>query len=204
MGNFSGKLIAWLDHELPDNEATEVERHVKGCAECRSSVHAYGEAGNLFDAYCEAVVASKMNRKHSLWTPVLTGAAVTAAVAASLLVFLPALSKQSAPIEQLSVHSAVVPLAADVVKVGAAPVKRRQQRRDHTRIQNSARALEQNLVQSPEQDEATNWMATRQSVQIAIPGDAVFPPGVVPEGVNFIADLSIAADGSAERLHLRP
>jgi len=202
MCNFSGKLIAWLDHELPENEATDVERHVKGCAECRSSVHAYGEAGNLFDAYCEAVVASRVDRKHSLWTPVFAGAAV--AVVGLVLVFLPVLSKQSAPIDQLPLHSAaVVPPPVGVVKVGVSLVKG-SRRQNVTRVNNSARAAARNLVQDSLQNEEANWMGTGSAIQIAIPGDAVFPPGVVPEGVNFIADLSIAADGSAERLHLRP
>jgi hypothetical protein len=41
-------------------------------------------------------------------------------------------------------------------------------------------------------------------IQIAIPADEMFPPGAVPEGMHFVADLTIAADGSAERLRLRP
>jgi len=208
MCNFSEKLIAWLDHELPENEATDVERHVKGCAECRSSVHAYEEAGNLFDAYCEGVMASKANRKHSRWTPVWAGAAVTAAVAASLLIFLYVPIKDPTPIERLPLHSAaVVPPPAGIAKTRIAPANRSQQRRASPREHNSARAVGQNPRRNPEQnleqDGDANWMAG-QNIQIAIPGDAVFPPGVVPEGVNFIADLSIATDGSAERLHLRP
>jgi Putative zinc-finger len=209
MCNFSEKLIAWLDHELPENEARDVERHAKDCAECRSSVHAYEEAGNLFDAYCEAVVAAKANGKHSLWTPVLAGAAVTAAGAGLLLVFLAVLSKQTIPIERLPVRSAaVVAPPAGIAKTPIAPANRSQQRRASPQEHNSARAVGQNPRRNPdqnlEQDGDANWMAAGQNIQIAIPGDAVFPPGVVPEGVNFIADLSIAADGSAERLHLRP
>jgi hypothetical protein len=41
-------------------------------------------------------------------------------------------------------------------------------------------------------------------IRIAIPADEMFPPGAVPEGIHFVADLTIAADGSAERLLLRP
>jgi hypothetical protein len=32
----------------------------------------------------------------------------------------------------------------------------------------------------------------------------MFPPGAVPEGINFVAELSIAQDGSAQRLRLQP
>ncbi len=205
MCNFSGKLIAWLDHELPENEAADVERHVKGCVECGSSVHEYEEAGNLLDAYCEAVMASKSKRKHVPWTLVAAGAAVTAAVAGLLLAFLPVLRQQRVPIEQLPAHSAaVVPPPAAVVKVRVGPMKKSQQRHDDTPVHDSARASARNPERNSRQSEEANWMATGQNIQIAIPADAVFPPGVVPEGVNFIADLSIAADGSPERLHLRP
>jgi hypothetical protein len=41
-------------------------------------------------------------------------------------------------------------------------------------------------------------------VQIAIPAEAMFPPGAMPEGMSFIAEVSIGADGSVERLRLRP
>jgi hypothetical protein len=41
-------------------------------------------------------------------------------------------------------------------------------------------------------------------VEIAIPADAMFPPGATPPGMSFAADLTISADGSAERLGLRP
>jgi len=41
-------------------------------------------------------------------------------------------------------------------------------------------------------------------IQIAIPADEMFPPGAVPQGMHFIADVTISPDGSAERLRLRP
>src|SRR5712692_7286944 len=48
--------------------------------------------------------------------------------------------------------------------------------------------------------------ATEQlpEIQIAIPAEALFPPGAVPEGFQFMADVSIGADGSAQSLRLRP
>jgi hypothetical protein len=45
---------------------------------------------------------------------------------------------------------------------------------------------------------------TGQAIQITIPGDAMFPPGAVPDGVNFVADLTIAADGAPQEIRLRP
>jgi hypothetical protein len=40
------------------------------------------------------------------------------------------------------------------------------------------------------------------AVQIAIPADAMFPPGAMPKGLNFIAELSIAPDGSVKQIRL--
>ena len=58
-------------------------------------------------------------------------------------------------------------------------------------------------VQIPRQIQYASWPEPA-AIQIAIPADEMFPPGAVPAGVNFVAELSIAADGSAEQLRLRP
>jgi hypothetical protein len=42
------------------------------------------------------------------------------------------------------------------------------------------------------------------AIRIAIPADEIFPPGAVPEGVAYIANLSLAADGSVQGLRLQP
>ena len=42
------------------------------------------------------------------------------------------------------------------------------------------------------------------AIQIAIPADAMFPPGAVPEGVTYIANLSLTSDGSVQGLRLQP
>jgi hypothetical protein len=41
------------------------------------------------------------------------------------------------------------------------------------------------------------------AIEIAIPAEAMFPPGAMPNGVNFIADLRIAPDGSVKQVRLR-
>jgi hypothetical protein len=41
------------------------------------------------------------------------------------------------------------------------------------------------------------------AVQIAIPADAMFPPGAVPNGMNWNAELIIAPDGSVKQVRLR-
>jgi hypothetical protein len=47
------------------------------------------------------------------------------------------------------------------------------------------------------------WVAAGPAIEIAIPAEAMFPPGAVPEGTTFIADLRMAADGSLQGLRLR-
>jgi hypothetical protein len=47
-------------------------------------------------------------------------------------------------------------------------------------------------------------MPAQPTIEIAIPSDALFPPGAVPEGFAFVADLSLAQDGSPAELALRP
>ena len=72
MCDFSGKLIAWLDRELPDNEAADVERHLRACSECRSRVDAYEQVSSAFDAYCEAAIRANLHPRVPRWVPVLS------------------------------------------------------------------------------------------------------------------------------------
>src|SRR5260370_34783832 len=89
MCEFSGKLTAWMDHELAAEDATDVTRHLETCAECRARVEAYSRVTTAFeeycDAYCEAVMESRPRRK--VRRRVLTvweGAALAAAAVAAL------------------------------------------------------------------------------------------------------------------------
>jgi hypothetical protein len=41
------------------------------------------------------------------------------------------------------------------------------------------------------------------AIQIAIPAEAMFPPGAMPAGINFVADMRIALDGSVQQIRLR-
>ncbi len=187
MCDFSGKLIAWLDHELTEDEAYEVDRHVKSCAECRSQVQAYQNATNTFDAYCEALFQPKAHHEFPRWLPLVVGAA-TAAALGLLLAFLPG------PVEKLPLKPPALMASPPIVSRAAiAPNKRNQRRRGVTPMLKTVRGREG--------DE--NWMAAEPAIQIAIPGDAMFPPGALPEGVSFVAELSVAADGSPERIHLQ-
>jgi hypothetical protein len=181
MCDFSGRLIAWMDHELPVDEARDVERHVQACADCRSSLASYRQVTAAFEAYCDGAMALRGHRLPR-WAVVLSGAVAAAAV---LLLAWP-----RAPVEQPpAVHRQTeAPPPASVLEPAPAAIKRMH--RPHAG------------VPVPSQD--ANWVPSGPAIQIAIPAEAMFPPGAVPEGINFFADVSIAADGSAERLRLRP
>ena len=183
MCNDSAKLIAWLDHELPGSAASDLEQHVQGCAECRSLASSYEAASALFNGYCEAVLASEQPSKMPVWTPVAVGAAAIAAMLAILFVFLPA------HVEQIPPRSPIAAAPPATVHSAEALSAKRSQRRQHAIAP----------IQNPQHNEQTSW-PTEPAIQVTIPADAMFPPGAVPEGVNFVADINITADGLPDRL----
>ena len=188
MCDFSGKLIAWLDRELPEGETCDVERHVNSCAECQAQISRYEQAAHLFDAYCEALLEFKAHRRIPGWVPLVAGAAAVAALVL-LLAFVPG------PAETLPSRTPMgtTPPPA-VFKTALDPTKMKR---------HPLAATVQAPAQNP-QPAYENWMAAGPAIQISIPGDAMFPPGAVPEGISFVAELSVAADGSPERIHLQP
>ncbi len=99
MCEYSGKLIAWLDQELPEEEATNVEWHVARCAECRKGVSEYQEVSDAFLACYEA---AEPRRTMPRWT--LGGVAAAAAIVAVMLL-------PQAPVDKLSIHPPVPPPA---------------------------------------------------------------------------------------------
>jgi hypothetical protein len=185
MCEVSGKLIAWVDHELDNDEMADVQRHVQECFECRTQLDAYQEVSRTFDAYLDATVASKWQRQVPLPVRVL-GVAGAVALAAVLLVLHHTRVEPPAP--RASVKTA---LSAVVLEAAPGPAPARRVHRPHSV------APVQNQI-------ATNWPPTQPAIQIAIPAESMFPPGAMPEGINFTADLSIAADGSAQQIRLQP
>jgi len=180
MCDYSGKLVAWMDRELPDNEASDVERHVAACPECRRRVDVYEQVGAGFVAYCDAAVEQKTSSRLRRLVPVLASIAAAAALA---LVFM------RVPVKQIPVRpQEAVASPASAIETAPRPVKavHRQRSLPH--------------MKTP----SASWTPTEPAIQIVIPAEAMFPPGAVPEGTNFIAELDIAADGSAQGLRLQP
>ena|ERR1700676_4008355 len=182
MCDLQGKLIAWLDRELPSEEAVGVERHLQECKECRNRLAAYRELSEAFDVYCDAVVAAKTHRRVPRWVPVLVSA-----IAAAVVLFLAfprtRIEPPPAPIPAIAAASVAGPAAQAPV-----PGPRKTIHRRHA---------------PAAQDQAAKWQPMETSVQIAIPAEAMFPPGAMPNGLNFVAELSIAPDGSVREVRFR-
>ena len=198
MCDFSGKLIAWLDHELPAEEAAEVERHLEDCSECRAGVGAYKQVSGEFDGYCDEVFAWSTSRGVLRWAP---AAATAGAVAALVALFL---AMPRTRVEPPAFHLPQAAVAASpAVVAGAVPASVSSIQKTHRR-QTVKSASTRNANAAPTQSQNAYLLPDGPMIQIAIPADEIYPPGAVPEGMHFVADLTIAADGSAEGLRLRP
>ena len=179
------KLVAWLDHELSAEEAARVERHVEACEECRDRLAAYKQVSETFEVYCDVAVAARSRRRISHWVPVLASAAVAAGV---IFVTVPRTRIEPPPIPTPppAIMGVSVP-ASGPLAPERAPHKTIHRRRVVPAVQN----------------QAAKWPPMETAVQIAIPAEAMFPPGAMPKGLNFVAELSIAPDGSVKQVRLR-
>jgi len=179
MCDYSGKLVAWMDRELLDDEAADVDRHVTACAECRRRIEDYEQVSAGFVAYCDAAVEQETPRlRHRV--PVLSGLAAAAVLA---LVFM-RISIKQVPVQPRAAEADPA-IALETTPRTVQPVHRR---RPVTRTKMAS----------------ASWTPAEPAIQIVIPAEAMFPPGAVPEGINFVAELDIAADGSAQGLRLQP
>ena len=200
MCEFRDKLIPWLDRELSDAEAVAVERHLSLCAECRESVFGYQQASADFDALCSATFAASQRPRVPRWAVALGTAAVVAAVVAL------GFSRWHTGGQQ-PLHA---PAAAARVAARTAVVSQIPPARPHARASRPMAAPETvHHLASPRtasliQSHAAAQLPPAPVVEVNIPADAMFPPGAVPEGMNFVADFSVAPDGSAQGLRLQP
>jgi hypothetical protein len=187
MCEYSGRLIAWLDHELPDEEATNVEWHLGRCAECRQAASAYEEVSGAFldcyeASYRETAVTvqprrrASMYRKASSWT--MGGVAAAAAILVAILLAQPRPEKLSI---QLPSPPHAPPMAFERPRV---PIIG-DGWRDRWRASSSV-SSRLNPAPSPVRSQ---WIAVEPTVEVALPADALFPPGAVPPGFSFIADV---------------
>jgi anti-sigma factor RsiW len=185
MCDFSRRLVAWMDGELAENEATAVERHVGGCAECRERVAAYEKVSRDFATYHNVAtltaLAAKTPRKLPRWVPVVAGA--SAAAVLIVLALLPLSPKQVSPVPQVAV--ATSPAALEASNAPFRPAAKRH-------------------LATHKKTPTASVPLAQPAVRIAIPAEEMFPPGAVPEGVSYIANLSLTSDGSVQGLRLQP
>lgn len=207
MCDFAGKLTAWIDGELVPREAAAVQRHLELCAECRERVEGYGHVSATFDAYCDAygesVIACKAGRRRTSRAVTVSAVGAAAALAALFLLTSRArVQKLAAP------ESAPVDRGAAVVPQSMPPLQT-----THAAAASSKPALRLERVGGAERirhvarqrrPQTAGAFLPGPAVEIVIPGDAIFPPGALPEGVGFTADVTIAADGSAQQMRVRP
>ena len=193
MCNVQAKLVAWLDRELPAEEASEVEQHVERCAECRHWAAKYGHLSETFDDYCDALMAPKTPGRVPRWVPVVASSVVAASL---MLLVLPRTRVERPPVLEPTVATATGPVPGPSPAVGLAPASapaphKAAVRRRHT---SQAQRVQERTTQGQPMDTA---------IQIVIPAEAMFPLGAMPAGINFVADLRIAPDGSVQQVRLR-
>lgn len=205
MCDVSGKLVAWIDRELPAGEAAEMEKHLETCAGCRHEVDAYKRAGAEFDAYCDEVVAVKAHPAAPRWVPAASVAGVAAAIVALFLLWPRPHVQPAMHATQPAVSAEAPALAESAPSEAAVPVHKSHQISARSIASAAPRVEPAQAVQEPmAHRQAAYVFPSEPMIQIAIPASEMFPPGAVPEGVDFVADLSVAADGSAEGLRFRP
>jgi anti-sigma factor RsiW len=177
------KLIAWMDRELAADEAAAVERHLDECEACRERLAKYKNVSETFASYCDAVFVTATKRIVPIWVPALASAAMLAGVG---LLFLMSVLKRIEPIAPTRVSVLGATTAPQQSPAKAAPQKTTQ---NQHRIAPVARKM------APYQQ--------GERVEIAIPAEAIFAPGTVPEGMTVIAEMRIAPDGSVQYIRIR-
>ncbi len=181
-------LIAWLDEELSPIEAAAVARHVESCESCRARFASLQNAGENFRLYRDAIFAANSKPEFSRWAPALASAALVAA--AALFLFFPHKHAAAPP-----------PIPAPIVAATKEPATPPQPASPESRA--PRKTSHPRRASSPQPRATATWHPTETAVQIAIPADAMFAPGAVPPGMNFIAEMSIAPDGSIRQVRLR-
>lgn len=196
----SGKLIAWLDGELPAEEAAKLDRHLEGCRECRGRVDTYKRVSAEFDACCEGMMASGAKLRANPWTAGTAAAGAVATLVALFFVW------PNAPAEPPAIH---FPATDEAAAVSPAPAKsvppmpvRPARRISRPQIDRPAQVQDTDFARA--QSRSDDSVPDGPVIQITIPADEMFPPGAFPQGTRFVANVTLAADGSAERMSLRP
>ena len=204
MCEYSKRLVAWMDGELAESEAAEVEQHVRACPACGKCVSACEEICGEFAAYYAAFTQTRAvarPQKVSGWVPIAASIAAVAAMVTIALV--PRLAKQVPTIQQAAALPSTVPTSAIAETAAPASQPAAVDHYPSHRQQKAIRVRHPGRTTKLESTKA-NWAMIEPAIQIAIPADAMFPPGAVPEGVTYIANVSLGPDGSVRGIQLQP
>jgi hypothetical protein len=201
MCDFDGKIVAWLDQELPPDGAAAVEKHLEVCAECRERAAAYAAASAGFIAYRDAFSETQLRRGPNRWPRVVLAVGSVAAILA--LTIATHHSHTAAQLPKLTSPYQSASAVPGIIRVPGARGASRTKEVPHiihvAGIRHASRAgsaITENNPQLPPSPELP--------VQITIPAEAVLPPGAEPAGTSFVVDFSIGPDGSTQIVRLRP
>jgi len=215
MCEFSQKLVAWLDGELPEGEAAKTERHLRECMQCRGQLDAYRQASDAFETYssacADAAASAKRGRISMRPARAVSAAAAIAATVAAFFLFTARIGRSplrtpaeigsaagaSQPVQMAQEESARRP-------AGVSPPRATPHVGKSRGAERISHPVPDRRTEASRSQENTNLFPGAPAVEIAIPADAIFPPGAVPAGVSFTADVTMASDGSAEQIRLRP
>lgn len=223
MCEFSRKLIAWLDGELPVDETLALELHMDVCGDCQREFRTYERLSRIVDAYCDSAMEASTPRSELRWRPAVLGAGAVAAVLALLLASTHGRKMQpttgatfasaAAPMSRIIAETARTPRnsvipspprrASDLSSLGANGKGHPSAKNTHRFTENVLRERSDNTLNAHTTPAALGWQLAEPAIQISIPAEAVLPPGAVPEGVSFVAEVSIATDGSAHQIFLQ-
>lgn len=201
MCEFSGRLIAWMDGELAEREGESAEQHLASCTECRARLSSYREASDAFRVYCGSAVDAVIERpRHSNVRRWALGAAVAAVVLLAVALARHATIPRAATIHHVAARAVTspgnVPRTTD--GSGETVLSSSVSTRRHSPIKpvRRARALAEGVKQQsarPASADPAESVALVPAIEIAVPADGMFQPGAMPEGMSFVADVTIAA-----------
>jgi hypothetical protein len=194
MCEYSEKLVAWMDRELPGEEASLLARHLDSCPECYERVSAYEKVDAALADYCESLVSGSRGRRTGwrLWAGAGAGAVAAGLLLMALLPYGSGGGIVGPAVLELK------PPAIALEKPPAIPAKTLRRRAGKARGIDFPAARPDSVAQVQEAPRPL------PEVEIAVPADALYPPGAVPAGFQFVAAVSIGADGSAQSLRLLP
>jgi putative zinc finger protein len=200
MCDFSGNLIAWLDGELSPEEAERARQHLERCSDCQSRVDAYRQVTREFNALCDEQLASAAPHDTSRWTAAIAAAGAVAAVLA-LLILMPRMRVRH-PVVAPQGEAVSAPTAVSVPEPLPLPVPRVS--KPHLKRAAETPVLVRNPSNPLTHGQSAYAPPYEPVIEISIPAEEMFPPGAVPAGMGFSADVAIGPDGSADRLRLQP